>query len=361
MSTTILDNNEGNFATWRDALYEQVSQLKYGEHATCLITAAPAPTFRPCPSVDAVTPHGTYEYQHSDDPAADPDANPPNLLVGIPGLLTICGQTFYRQDTATHTTEKDKFKNMGLELFELIMSKISPTSKLIAKTQPGYLQAVQANCPHQLMATLTASHQTSSATRSLSALANFLSIRQNGQSHPTLINKINTAFEHVVTCWQSPIHPGYIAVGDLLSAAYLTALDPVLYAAPKERFLASNPDLRGTNALQLQQSMQTYSIALDLDNLQPHNVLLATSEVPYCLLCYERTKKLGNARKFTNHGVPGKEACKNGLKTPPTTKTNNNKSQTAIFLALAQEHSTTHGIPLSQVLDQWVLTATSQQ
>ena len=114
----------------------------------CLITAAPAPTFRPCPSVDAVTPHGTYEYQQSDDPAANPDANPPNLLVGIPGLLTICGQTFYRQDTATHTTEKDKFKIIGLELFELIMSKISLTSKLIAKTQPGYLQAVQANCPH---------------------------------------------------------------------------------------------------------------------------------------------------------------------------------------------------------------------
>ena len=41
--STILDNSQGNFTTWRDALYEQVSQLKYGEHAICLITAAPAP------------------------------------------------------------------------------------------------------------------------------------------------------------------------------------------------------------------------------------------------------------------------------------------------------------------------------
>ena len=28
-----LDNSQGNFTTWRDALYEQVTQLKYGEIA----------------------------------------------------------------------------------------------------------------------------------------------------------------------------------------------------------------------------------------------------------------------------------------------------------------------------------------
>ena len=93
------------------------------------------------------------------------------------------------------------------------------------------------------MATLAASHQTSSATRSLSALAHFLSIRQNGQSHPNLIDKINTAFDHVATCWESPIHAGYIVTEDLRAAAYFNALDASLYAAPKERFLAANPIL----------------------------------------------------------------------------------------------------------------------
>ena len=174
-----------------------MGQLKYGEHAICLTTSAPAPTFRPCPTVDAVAVYGTYEYQHMDAPAPNPTAEkiPPTLLIRIPGHLTICGQTFHRQDTASHTAEKDKFKTQGLELFEFIISKISPTSKLIAKTQPGYLQATQTNCPHELMTTLAASHQTSSATRSLSSLANFLSIRQNGQSHPNLVDKINTAFD----------------------------------------------------------------------------------------------------------------------------------------------------------------------
>ena len=113
----MLDNSQGNFASWREALFEQVSQLKYDEHAMCLITSSPAPIFRPCPSIDDVTTYGTYEYQHMDVPAADPEAADPEaepiiptLLIGIPGRLTICGQTFHRQDIATHTAENNKFK-----------------------------------------------------------------------------------------------------------------------------------------------------------------------------------------------------------------------------------------------------------
>ena len=164
---SILDNSQGNYASWREILFEQVSILKYGDHAVCLTTSAPAPVFRPCPSIDDVTIYGTYEYQHMDTPAADPTAIPTTLLTGIPGHLTICGQTFFRQDTASYTAEKDKFKIQDLELFEIIISKILQTSKLIAKTQPRYLRAMQTSCPHKLIATLAASHQTSSATRSL--------------------------------------------------------------------------------------------------------------------------------------------------------------------------------------------------
>ena len=93
---SILDNSQGNFASWRETLFEQVSILKYGDHAVCLITSAPALVFRPCPSVDAVTIYGTYEYQHMDAPAADPATISNALLIGIPGRLSICGQTFFR-------------------------------------------------------------------------------------------------------------------------------------------------------------------------------------------------------------------------------------------------------------------------
>ena len=96
---SILDNSQGNFASWRETLFEQVSILKYGDHVVCLITSAPAPVFRPCPSVDAVTIYGTYEYQHMDASAvADPATIPNTLLIGIPGRLSICGQTFFRQE-----------------------------------------------------------------------------------------------------------------------------------------------------------------------------------------------------------------------------------------------------------------------
>ena len=80
-----------------------------------------------------------------------------------------------------------------------------------------------------------------------------------------LVDHVNTAFHQAILCWPSPTQPGYIAVKDLRAAAYLNALDPTVYAAPKERFLSANPDLRGVNALELQQTFQTYSIALDID------------------------------------------------------------------------------------------------
>ena len=177
------------------------------------MTSAPAPTFS-CPLVDVrhiwIPTYGC--------PSSWSHSKPPTLLIGIPGHLTICGQTFYHQHTTSHTAEKDKFKIQGLELFELIISKVSLTSKLIAKTQLGYLQVMQTNCPHELMATMAASHQISSVTSLLSALAHYLSIRQNGQSHLNLVDKINTAFDHVVTCWESSIHAGYIATEDLRAA-----------------------------------------------------------------------------------------------------------------------------------------------
>ena len=49
-------------------------------------------------------------------PAADPATIPNTLLISILGRLSICGQTFFRQDTASYTAEKNKFKIQGLEL-----------------------------------------------------------------------------------------------------------------------------------------------------------------------------------------------------------------------------------------------------
>ena len=123
------------------------------------------------------------------------------------------------------------------------MGKISPASKLLAKTQPGFANAVRDNSPHELMKTLASSHETSSATKSLAVLTHLLTIRQNPtvQSHPNLVDQINNAFQQVITCWESQTKPGFIAIEDLRGAAYLNSLRPATYAAPKERFLAANP------------------------------------------------------------------------------------------------------------------------
>ena len=123
-------------------------------------------------------------------------------------------QTFFRQDTAAHHMEFNKFQQQGLELYEMLSTTISLSSKMLAKTQPTYLVAVQNNCPHILFTMLAASHQCSSATRSLNSLTVLLSIRQNGLSHPMLVDHVNTAFDQAILCWQSPTQPGYIAVED---------------------------------------------------------------------------------------------------------------------------------------------------
>ena len=301
----ILDNTVGNFAAWQMSIFENASRLKYGQHAIHLSASLGAPIFREPPNADDIAVHGNYEYEHVPDPAV---ADPQPLLMGIPGRLTISGQTFFRQDTAAHHTEFNKFQQQGLELYEMLFTTISLSSKMLAKTQPTYLVAVQNNCPHILFTTLAASHQRSSATRSLNSLTALLSIRQNGLSHPMLVDHVNNTFDQVILCWQSPTQPGYIAVEDLRAAAYLNALDQTIYAAPKERFLSANPDLRGVNALELQQTFQTYSIALDIDANTPTSLIAITSSnVPYCPLCFQRI-----GRKITTHGVPGKDACRSG-------------------------------------------------
>ena len=197
----ILDNTVGNFAAWQLSIFENASRLKYGQHAVHLSASLGAPTFWEPPNADEIAVHGNYEYEHVPDPQP--------LLMGIPGRLTISGQ-----DTAAHHMEFNKFQQQGLELYEMLSTTISLSSKMLAKTQPTYLVAVQNNCPHILFTMLAASHQCSSATRSLNSLTVLLSIRQNGLSHPMLVDHVNTAFDQAILCWQSPTQPGYIAVED---------------------------------------------------------------------------------------------------------------------------------------------------
>ena len=154
-------------------------------------------------------------------------------------------------------------------------------------------------CPHALHRILSTSHQTSSATRSLAATLNYLTIRQTTESHPDLVNQINTTHQHVQLSWEPALHSGYIRLSDLHSAAFLLALRSDKYGEIKERLLSCHPDLRNVDPLQLQTTIQTYTIALDLDAIHSPTAMQAVlpppkinSPAPYCPLCYERTKKL---------------------------------------------------------------------
>ena len=159
------------------------------------------------------------------------------------------------------------------------------SSKLLAKTQPEYADATRMCCPHTLHCILSTSHQTSSATRSLAATLNFLTIRQTTESHPDLVNQINTTHQHVQLSWESALHSGYIRLSDLHSAAYLLALRADKYGAIKERLLSSHPDLRNVDPLQLQTTIQTYTIALDLDAIHIPAAMQAVLPPPKINCC----------------------------------------------------------------------------
>ena len=88
-------------------------------------------------------------------------------------------------------------EKQGLDLYELLFSRISTSSKVLAKTQSECADATRMCCPHAFYRILSTSHQTSSATRSLAAILNFLTIRQTTESHPDLVNQINTSHQHV--------------------------------------------------------------------------------------------------------------------------------------------------------------------
>ena len=141
----------GNFAAWPklEPADKNVSRLKFGLHAVHLQQSKSAP-----PQTNNLDEFGNYSYEHATQAtSADSTALPTTGTT-----LTICGQTFFRQDLSTYYTEFDKLKTQGLELFEFLMTRIFPASKLLAKTQPGFSDAVPNNCPHELMKTLASSH-----------------------------------------------------------------------------------------------------------------------------------------------------------------------------------------------------------
>ena len=125
----------------------------------------------------------------------------------------------------------------------LLFSRISASSKLLAKTQPEYSDAVRNCCAHALYRLLSVSRQSSGATPSLAALATFLNLRQTTETHPQLVDNINTAYQQAYSFWESAQYPGYINTSDLYSAAYLLALRTDKYGAIKEHLLAAHPYL----------------------------------------------------------------------------------------------------------------------
>ena len=174
-------------------------------------------------------------------------------------------------------------------------------------------------CPHALYRILSTSHQTSSATRSLAAILNFLTIRQTTESHPDLVNQINTSHQHVQLSWES----GYIRLSDLHTAAYLLALRADKYDAIKERLLSSHTDLRNVDPLQLQTKIQTYTIALDLDGIHIPTAMQAVLPppkinlpAPYCRCCMVVSQERRDSKTFWEILAPWCAHSKVGNKVP---------------------------------------------
>ena len=60
----ILDTTAGNYTAWREAINEQASRLKYGQHAVHLTASMDAPQFRDRPTPDDIDTSGYYSYEH---------------------------------------------------------------------------------------------------------------------------------------------------------------------------------------------------------------------------------------------------------------------------------------------------------
>ena len=244
----ILDNTFDNFPAWAQVILQGVSRLKYGIHAIHFHRSDAAPVFRQPPNIDDITTHNTYVYEHvvashPTSPPTSPPTCPPTTPRPTPtststpqdilGLLTVPGTQFYREDIKKISTELERFEKQGLELSEFIFTRISPSSKLLGKTQHGYSDAVQNTAAHGLFQALSSSHQTSSSTRALSSLIKVLTIRQTSQSHPAVAEEVNHGIQQVKLCWESTLHPGYVSLADLHSALYLNALNPDSYSTIK--------------------------------------------------------------------------------------------------------------------------------
>lgn len=127
------------------------TRLTYGLHAVHLSANQCAPIFWPRPNVDNTFVHGSYEYEHDIDPTRL-EPQPFIKPIGISGQLSN-----YRQDTIPHHTKREKFGKQGLDLYAMLLSTISLSSKMSAQRLRIYLLVVQTNCLHLLLTTLAAS------------------------------------------------------------------------------------------------------------------------------------------------------------------------------------------------------------
>ena len=177
-SIVILDSTLENLLSCSQDVLEHVSHPKYSIHTHHLLQREEPPVFRARPHIDELTDLNTFKYERHVAPTDPNIPLNPLLPPGILGRPTNTGEQFFREDLKLFQADLEKFEKKGLDLYELLFSRISNSSKLLAKTQPEYADATRMCCPHALYRILSTSHQTSSATRSLAAILNFLTIRQ---------------------------------------------------------------------------------------------------------------------------------------------------------------------------------------
>ena len=140
-SIVILDSTLENLLSCSQDVLEHVSHPKYGIHAHHLLQREEPPVFRARPHIDELTDLNTFKYERHVAPTDPNIPLNPLLPPGILGRPTNTGEQFFREDLQLQKTSTRP-------VYELLFSRISTSSKLLAKTQPEYAEAIRTCCPH---------------------------------------------------------------------------------------------------------------------------------------------------------------------------------------------------------------------
>ena len=247
------------FAAFLPFLYEQL--IIFGPSGQMLIPPVPgAPLVVPLvfPTVDDLDALGNRLYPYAITVPASGSVAGGDYVAAVRWGPDLTDQAYARFSRlvklADERAAQDAIEARALVVY--LLSEVSPASRDTLKTHPGWDLAIAARDPVQMMVIIRFVHEHGNVRARMRYLREFVTSTQSRLSLDAYLGLLRTRYALVVSAFEDPVHPGFIATDLLLRCIFMLGLDQTLYERPIQRFNEDHPDDSAQAAMLV---MQAYS------------------------------------------------------------------------------------------------------